>query len=45
MHQKHDFVETEIKLLQKGDYLNFIIRPFKLDGTKVIMSVMGKNVS
>ena len=44
MHHKYNFVETEIKLLYKGEYLHIIVRPFKRDGTKVIMWVAGKEV-
>ena len=41
VHQKYDFVETEIKLLHKGDYIHLMVRPFKRDSTKVIMWVAG----
>ena len=44
MHQKYDFVETEIKLLHKGDFLHFLVRPFRGDSTKVIMWVAGTDV-
>ena len=44
VHKKYDFVESEIKLLHKGDYLNFLVKPFKKDSTKVTMKVMGKKV-
>ena len=41
VHQKYDIVETEIRLLHKGDFLNFQVRPFLRDSTKVIMWVSG----
>ena len=41
---KYDFVETEIKLLHKTDYLHLMVRPYKNDSTKVIMWVAGKEV-
>ena len=37
VYEKYDNVETEIKLLLKDDYINFLIRPFKVDSTKVTM--------
>ena len=37
MHEKYDFVETEIKLLFKGEYLHLMVKPFNKDSTKVII--------
>ena len=42
VHQKYGYVETEIKLLHKGENINLLVRPFKNDSTKVIMWVNGK---
>ena len=41
VHTKYDIVDTEIKLQHNGDYLHFMVRPFKRDSTKVIMWVAG----
>ena len=44
MHEKYDYVETEIKLLHKGDYLHLMVRPYKRENTKVTMWIAGQKV-
>ena len=44
MHEKYDYMETEIKLLLKNDFLNLLVRPFKIDSTKVIIWLTGSKV-
>ena len=39
MYEKYDNVETEIKLLFNGDFVNLLVRPFEVDSTKVILSL------
>ena len=41
VYRKYDIVDTEVRLLHRGAFLNFQVRPFKFDSTKVIMWVSG----
>ena len=41
VHEKYDNVETEFKLLCKGEPVNLLVRPYGNESTKVIMTVTG----
>ena len=39
--QRHDIVETEFRLMQREEFINIQIRPFKKEHTKIAVSIDG----
>ena len=41
--ERRDIVETEFRLMQREEFINIQIRPFKKEHTKISVSIDGKD--